>query len=52
MNVKVRIFWGDELLTPSALSTITICNPEVDRIVNRVVDQMTPGEEGDYKHIS
>lgn len=52
MMMKIRVFWGDERLTPSALSTITICNPEVDRIVNRVVDQLAPDQEPNQPHIS
>lgn len=39
MEIKVRVFIGDQKVEPDDYGKITICNATVDRIVNDIVDR-------------
>ena len=45
MEFKVRIFIGEQQVEPSEMSMITISNPTIDRIVNDIVDRVSPESE-------
>ena len=45
MEFKVQIFIGEQQVEPSEMSKITISNPTIDRIVNDIVDRVSPESE-------
>ena len=47
MEIKVRVFIGEKLVEPSELSKVVIKNPNVDRIVNDIVDRRNNTETAD-----
>ena len=47
MEIKVRLFIDNKLVEPSELSKIVIKNPNVDRIVNDIVDRRNNPEKAD-----
>ena len=47
MEIKVRLFIDNKLVEPSELSKIVIKNPNVDRIVNDIVDRKNNPKKAD-----
>ena len=45
MEFEVRLFLGDELLSPSDYDKVTISNVSIDRIVNHIYELAHAGDE-------
>lgn len=45
MEFKVNVYMGNELIKPSELRNVTICNTNVNRIVNDVVERIADNNE-------
>lgn len=49
MQIKVRIFLGENMVEPSDLAKLTISNTTIDRIVNDIADSKEFQEEQEQR---